>query len=131
MSFKINLQTSKSNTITIKNDKINKNLEIWMLKYMIRIEMKLKYNVKFDLMYNDVKMNDDKILNDYNINDSKNLIKLVIHVDKSSEFKAKDIKTNNDMLIITKKQIESFKELKKCINKHEKTLQFLDNFENS
>ena len=132
MSFKINLKTCNSNTITIENDRINKNLEIWMVKHMIRIEMKWKNNVKFDLMYNDVKMNDDDILNDYNVNDSKNLIEMVIHVDKSSECKGtKASKTFNDIVVATPDQIVSFKELQKCINQHQKTLQFLDNFENS
>ena len=132
MSFKINLQTSKSDTFSIEDDGINKSLEIWKLKHLIRYKISMRETVKFDLMYNGVKMNDDDILNDYNINDSKNLIKMVIHVDKSSEYKGIEThKTFNDILIATKKQIESFKKLKKCINKHQETLTFLDNFENS
>ena len=132
MSFKINLQTSKSNTTTIKNDQINKNLEVWQLKNLIRFEMKMKYNVKFDLIYNDIKMNDDNILNDYSITDSKNLIKMVIQVDKSTKLnRIKPINTPSDLIVVSPKQRELITKLGKCISKHESTLNFLDNFEQS
>ena len=132
-SFKVNIQKSKTETISIENPWINENIEVKQLKHLIRFNQNMKDNVKFDLVYNNIKMNDEYRLKKYNIIDSKHLIKMIIKVDKSESYSLNNIKQikKDNIYVATQKQIESITNMKKLVNVHKKSISFLDNFETS
>ena len=99
MSFLVNIQTKADEIEVIRQDKwsiLKPNITIQKLKFIICIERDMSEEAKFDLIYNGQKMDVNKSLKDYGINDSQNLIKMVIIVNKSPEYKDNDRKETGD-----------------------------------
>ena len=80
-AFKINVQVSQTETITLKTE-CKKDVRVLELKDIIMKELN-KETINITLQYNDENMDDNKTLNDYNILDSHHIIMLKYNVQTS------------------------------------------------
>ena len=94
--FKINIQISSTKNIILQTE-CNKNTTILELKKIIMKELNKDNIDNIELQYNGNNMDNNSILSDYNIIDSKHLIKLLYTVQKSdaSTWNVKRFESNN------------------------------------
>ena len=81
--FQINIQRNANTVITLKQE-CSDNTKILDLKTIILKERNLKDLSSIVLKYNGTTMENDKTLSDYNIIDSKHIIKLIFTVKQST-----------------------------------------------
>ena len=82
-SFKVNIQISATENITLKTE-CNKDTVILDLKKIIMIELNKDNIDNIELQYQGDNMDNNSILSDYNITDSRHLIKLLYKVQNSN-----------------------------------------------